>query len=139
MPGLTFSNSLISRDESLHTQFATLLFKKLERPPSHEKVLAIIKDAVSIEQRFCTESLPVRLLGMNADSMCEYIEFVADYLLVMLGFEKYFKTPNPFDFMNLISIQTRTNFFESRVAEYSKANVGATNEEAHDFNMECDF
>lgn len=139
MPGLTFSNSLISRDEALHTQFATLLFKKLERPPSHEKVLAIIKDAVSIEQRFCTESLPVRLLGMNADSMCEYIEFVADYLLVMLGFEKYFKTPNPFDFMNLISMHSKENFFEGRVSSYAKANVGATNEEAHDFNMECDF
>ena len=139
MPGLTFSNELISRDEALHTQFAALLFKKLERPPSYERVLTIIKDAVEIEQRFCTESLPVNLLGMNADSMCEYIEFVADYLLVMLGFDKYFKTPNPFDFMNLISLQGKSNFFESRVSTYAKANVGATNEEAHDFNMDCDF
>ena len=110
MPGLTFSNSLISKDESLHTQFAALLFKKLERPPSYERVLTIIKDAVEIEQRFCTESLPVNLLGMNAESMCEYIEFVADYLLVMLGFVKHFKTPNPFPWMSLISMQTKTNF-----------------------------
>jgi len=139
MPGLTFSNSLISKDESLHTQFAALLFKKLERPPSYERVLTIIKDAVEIEQRFCTESLPVNLLGMNAESMCEYIEFVADYLLVMLGFVKHFKTPNPFPWMSLISMQTKSNFFESRVAEYSKANVGVTNEEAHDFNMDCEF
>ena len=161
MPGLTFSNELISRDEGLHTQFATLLFKKLERPPSYEKVLTIIKDAVSIEQRFCTESLPVRLLGMNADSMCEYIEFVADYLLVSLGFKKHWNTACPFDFMNLISLEGKTNFvsqssllflyltnpftntlyiaqFEKRVGEYSKANVGNTEEDMK-FDLECDF
>lgn len=139
MPGLTFSNELISRDEGLHCDFASLLFSKLERPPSKERVLKIVKEAVEMEQMFCSESLPVRLIGMNEELMKEYVSFCGDRLLVSLGFEKYWNTACPFDFMNLISLQGKTNFFERRVGEYSKANIGSTNEEAHDFNMDCDF
>ena len=138
MPGLCFSNELISRDEGLHCDFASLLFSKLERPPSEEQVLRIIKDAVEIEQRFCSESLPVRLIGMNEELMRDYVEFCGDRLLVSLGFQKHWGTACPFDFMSLISLQGKTNFFEKRVGEYSKANVGATTEEM-EFNMECDF
>ena len=138
MPGLCFSNELISRDEGLHCDFASLLFSKLERPPTEEQVLRIVKDAVEIEQRFCTESLPVRLIGMNGELMREYVEFCGDRLLVSLGFQKHWGTACPFDFMSLISLQGKTNFFEKRVGEYSKANVGATTEEM-EFNMECEF
>ena len=138
MPGLCFSNELISRDEGLHCDFASLLFTKLERPPSEEQVLRIVKDAVEIEQRFCSESLPVRLIGMNEDLMKDYCEFCGDRLLVSLGFKKHWNTACPFDFMSLISLTGKTNFFEKRVGEYSKANVGATEEEM-EFNMECDF
>lgn len=137
MPGLCFSNELISRDEGLHCDFASLLFKKLERPPSDEKVLRIVKDAVEIEQRFCSESLPVRLIGMNEGLMQDYVEFCGDRLLVSLGLTKHWGTACPFDFMSLISLQGKTNFFEKRVGEYSKANVGTN--DAHNFNMECDF
>lgn len=139
MPGLTFSNELISRDEGLHCDFASLLFSKLERPPSKERVLEIVTKAVEMEQAFCSESLPVRLIGMNDELMKEFISFCGDRLLVSLGYEKHYGTACPFDFMNLISLQGKTNFFERRVGEYSKANVGTTNEAAHDFNMECDF
>ena len=138
MPGLCFSNELISRDEGLHCDFASLLFSKLQRPPTEEQVLRIVKDAVEIEQRFCTESLPVRLIGMNGELMREYVEFCGDRLLVSLGFQKHWGTACPFDFMSLISLQGKTNFFEKRVGEYSKANVGATTEEM-EFNMECEF
>ena len=138
MPGLCFSNELISRDEGLHCDFASLLFKKLERPPSEESVLCIVKEAVEIEQRFCTESLPVSLIGMNKGLMREYTEFCGDRLLVSFGFSKQWNTPCPFDWMNLISLEGKTNFFEKRVGEYSKANVGATEEDMK-FNLECDF
>lgn len=138
MPGLTFSNELISRDEGLHCDFASLLFRKLQRPPSEAQVLRIVKDAVEIEQRFCSESLPVRLIGMNEDLMKDYIEFCGDRLLVSLGFSNHWGTACPFDFMNLISLEGKTNFFEKRVGEYSKANVGATEEEMK-FDTECDF
>ncbi|KAF8222759.1 hypothetical protein L208DRAFT_1412967 [Tricholoma matsutake] len=127
MPGLTFSNELISRDEGMHTNFACLLFTHLRRRPHPDTVQAIISEAVEIEQEFLTDSLPVALIGMNAVLMCQYIEFVADRLLVSLGNEKYYNATNPFDFMDMISLQGKTNFFEKRVSEYSKANFNHSN------------
>jgi ribonucleoside-diphosphate reductase subunit M2 len=126
MPGLTFSNELISRDEGMHTDFACLLFSHLKRRPNHEVVRAIITEAVVIEQEFLTDALPVGLIGMNAKLMCQYIEFVADRLLIALGGPKHYNVSNPFDFMDMISLQGKTNFFEKRVSEYSKAGVSAT-------------
>ncbi|GAA5855590.1 hypothetical protein JCM9279_002992 [Rhodotorula babjevae] len=123
MPGLTFSNELISRDEGLHTDFACLLFSHLERRPHPDTVERIIREAVEIEQEFLTDALPVRLIGMNADLMCQYIEFVADRLLVSLGNPKVYNKENPFDFMDMISMEGKTNFFEKRVSDYSKAGV----------------
>jgi ribonucleoside-diphosphate reductase subunit M2 len=123
MPGLTFSNELISRDEGMHTDFACLLFSMIRNKPSDESVRAIITEAVSIEQEFLTEALPVRLLGMNADLMCQYIEFVADRLLLALGNTKVYNVANPFDFMENISLNGKTNFFEKRVGDYQKAGV----------------
>ncbi|ROT42779.1 hypothetical protein SODALDRAFT_336388 [Sodiomyces alkalinus F11] len=123
MPGLTFSNELISRDEGLHTDFACLLFSHLNNRPSKQVIQDIITDAVTIEQEFLTEALPCGLLGMNSDLMKQYIEFVADRLLVALGNEKVYKSANPFDFMENISLGGKTNFFEKRVADYQKAGV----------------
>lgn len=123
MPGLTFTNELISRDEGLHRDFACLLYGMLERKLVPERIHEIIADAVEYEKEFVTESLPVRLIGMNADSMCEYIEFVADHLLASLGVPKLYNTPNPFDWMEMISLEGRTNHFERRVGEYSKGGV----------------
>jgi ribonucleoside-diphosphate reductase beta chain len=123
MPGFTFSNELISRDEGLHCDFACLLYSQLENPLPQEKVTSIIANAVAIEKEFVSDALPVRLIGMNADMMCQYIEFVADRLLVSLGCPKAFNATNPFDFMELISLQGKTNFFEKRVAEYQKSGV----------------
>ena len=123
MPGLTFSNELISRDEGLHCDFACLLYSYLENKLPEERVQNIIRDAVTIEQEFVTEALPVSLIGMNAKTMSQYIEFVADRLLVSLGCGKIYNTTNPFDFMEMISVQGKTNFFEKRVAEYQKAGV----------------
>ncbi|KAG7111916.1 Ribonucleoside-diphosphate reductase small chain like protein [Verticillium longisporum] len=123
MPGLTFSNELISRDEGLHTDFACLLFSHLNNRPSKQTVQDIVTDAVTIEQEFLTEALPCGLLGMNATLMKQYIEFVADRLLVALGNEKVYKATNPFDFMENISLGGKTNFFEKRVADYQKAGV----------------
>lgn len=123
MPGLTFSNELISRDEGLHTDFACLLFSHLRNRPSKEKVQDIITDAVKIEQEFLTEALPCGLLGMNSVLMKQYIEFVADRLLIALGNDKVYKSTNPFDFMENISLGGKTNFFEKRVADYQKAGV----------------
>ncbi|KAG6855085.1 Ribonucleotide-diphosphate reductase (RNR), small subunit [Blastosporella zonata] len=128
MPGLTFSNELISRDEGLHTDFACLLFTHLKRRPHPDIVQKIIVEAVKIEQEFLTDALPVALIGMNANLMCQYIEFVADRLLVALGNPKYYGSQNPFDFMDMISMQGKTNFFEKRVSEYSKANINTLNE-----------
>ncbi|GAA5898324.1 hypothetical protein JCM5296_001342 [Sporobolomyces johnsonii] len=125
MPGLTFSNELISRDEGLHTDFACLLFSHLERRPHPETVEMIIREAVEIEQEFLTEALPVKLIGMNADLMCQYIEFVADRLLVALGNDKIYNKENPFDFMEMISMEGKTNFFEKRVSDYQKAGIMA--------------
>jgi ribonucleoside-diphosphate reductase subunit M2 len=123
MPGLTFSNELISRDEGLHTDFACLLFSHLNHRPSKQVIRDIIIDAVTIEQEFLTEALPCSLLGMNATLMKQYIEFVADRLLVALGNEKVYKSTNPFDFMENISLGGKTNFFEKRVGDYQKAGV----------------
>ncbi|BGP39256.1 Ribonucleotide-diphosphate reductase (RNR), small subunit [Rhodotorula kratochvilovae] len=123
MPGLTFSNELISRDEGLHTDFACLLFSHLERRPHPDTVERIIREAVAIEQEFLTDALPCRLIGMNADLMCQYIEFVADRLLVSLGNPKIYNRENPFDFMDMISMEGKTNFFEKRVSDYAKAGV----------------
>ncbi|PHH77201.1 hypothetical protein CDD80_817 [Ophiocordyceps camponoti-rufipedis] len=126
MPGLTFSNELISRDEGLHTDFACLLHSHMKKRASKEVILDIITDAVTIEQEFLTEALPCALLGMNANLMKQYIEFVADRLLVALGNEKVYKSANPFDFMENISLGGKTNFFEKRVADYQKAGVMAS-------------
>lgn len=126
MPGLTFSNELISRDEGLHTDFACLLFRHLVQKPSPEVILGIITEAVQYEQEFLTEALPCALLGMNAKLMRQYIEFVADRLLVELGCERHYKSANPFDFMESISLAGKTNFFEKRVSDYQKAGVMAS-------------
>ncbi|KAJ7507693.1 ribonucleotide reductase small subunit [Mycena galericulata] len=123
MPGLTFSNELISRDEGMHTDFACLLFTHLKRRPHPDTVRRVIMEAVSIEQEFLTVALPVGLIGMNSKLMCQYIEFVADRLLVALGNDKVYNSANPFDFMDMISLQGKTNFFEKRVSDYSKANI----------------
>lgn len=124
MPGLTFSNELISRDEGLHCDFACHLHNHhLKNQVSEERIREIILDALRIEREFITESLPVRLIGMNSDLMAQYLEFVTDRLLVELGCAKEFNSTNPFDFMEMISLQGKTNFFEKRVAEYQKAGV----------------
>lgn len=138
MPGLTFSNELISRDEGLHCDFACLLYSMLEQKLPETELLAIITEAVRAEQEFVTDALPVSLIGMNAAMMNEYIEFVADRLLVSLGQAKHYKVQNPFPFMEMISLQGKTNFFEKRVAEYQKAGVMAT-KESQVFAMDDDF
>ncbi len=141
MPGLTFSNELISRDEGMHMDFACLLYNNhLINKLSKEKVTKIITDAVAIEAEFVTESLPVKLIGMNADLMNQYIEFVADRLLTELGCEKVYNSTNPFDFMDMISLQGKTNFFEKRVAEYQKAGVSSSMSDTKDaFSLDEDF
>jgi ribonucleoside-diphosphate reductase subunit M2 len=122
MPGLTFSNELISRDEALHTEFAVLLYNKLVKKMNKSKIHEIIKEAVEIEIEFICEALPCKLIGMNSQLMTQYIQFVADRLVVQLGYDKIYNTANPFDFMELISIEQKTNFFESRVSDYALAN-----------------
>ena len=119
MPGLTFSNELISRDEALHTEFAIYLYSRLDDKISKDKILEIVTDAVAIETEFIIEALPCKLIGMNSDLMKDYIEFVSDRLLMQLGNNSHYNTPNPFDFMEMISLEQKTNFFESRVSEYS--------------------
>lgn len=139
MPGLTFSNELISRDEGLHCDFACLLYTQhIKNKFEEEKVVEIIADAVKIEQEFVTDALPVDLIGMNAKLMSQYIEFVADRLLVALGCRKIYNATNPFDFMEMISLQGKTNFFEKRVAEYQKAGVMGK-EEDQKFTLDEDF
>lgn len=140
MPGLTFSNELISRDEGLHCDFACLLYvNHLQNKLSEETIREIIVDAVAIEKEFVTDALPVKLIGMNAELMCQYIEFVADRLLVALGCNKVWNATNPFDFMELISLQGKTNFFERRVGEYQKTGVAQTNSEQNTFSLDEDF
>jgi len=139
MPGLTFSNELISRDEGLHCDFACMLYTNyIVNKLPEERILEIITDAVTIEQEFVTEALPVDLIGMNARLMSQYIEFVADRLLVALGCKKHYRVANPFPFMEMISLQGKTNFFEKRVAEYQKSGVMATKEEQK-FSLDEDF
>jgi len=124
MPGLTFSNELISRDEGLHTDFACMLYNHLQNTQlSKERIASIVREAVEIEKEFICDALPADLIGMNSRLMSQYIEFVADRLLVALGNEKEYKVSNPFDWMELISLQGKTNFFEKRVGEYQKAGV----------------
>ena len=140
MPGLTFSNELISRDEGLHCDFACLLYNNhLENQLSKEEVKEIISQAVEIEKEFVTESLPVRLIGMNSDLMNQYIEFVADRLLAELGNEKIYNATNPFDFMDMINLEGKSNFFEKRVGEYQKAGVKNGTEEGGAFSMDAEF
>ena len=129
MPGLTFSNELISRDEGIHTDFAVLLYSKLLNKLSQEKIYTIIKDAVKIEQEFICEALPCRLIGMNAKLMSQYIEFVADRLILQLGYDKIYNSSCPFDFMEMISLDGKTNFFEKRVGDYSLSTKEKTGDE----------
>jgi len=136
LPGLTFSNELISRDEALHTEFAILLYHKLENKLSIEKLELIIKEAVNIEKEFICSALPCKLIGMNNNLMSQYIEFVADRLLIQLGGNKIYNTSNPFDFMELISVEGKTNFFEKRVGEYSLATKTISNDT---FEFDDDF
>lgn len=135
MPGLTFSNELISRDEGMHTDFAVLLFEMIKNKPSQELVHKMFREAVEIEKEFIIDSIPCKLIGMNAEMMTEYIKFVGDRLLVQLGYEKIWNAVNPFDFMELISLRPKSSFFEVRVGEYQKANVGKAQEEMR-FDME---
>ena len=121
LPGLTFSNELISRDEALHTEFAVLLYAKLNKKINKARIYEIVKEAVEIEKVFITEALPCRLIGMNSQLMSQYIEFIADRLVVQLGYNKIYDSTNPFDFMELISVESKTNFFEKRVSEYALA------------------
>ena len=140
MPGLTFSNELISRDEGLHCDFACKLYNDhLVNQLPKETVRGIIADAVGIEKEFVTDALPVKLIGMNADLMCQYIEFVADRLLMELNCDKIYNSTNPFDFMEMISLQGKTNFFEKRVAEYQKAGVMGRDVDHKSFTMDEDF
>ncbi|KAG2492106.1 hypothetical protein HYH03_009597 [Edaphochlamys debaryana] len=140
MPGLTFSNELISRDEGLHTDFACLLYGMLNDKCGPETVNSIITEAVAIEQEFCTDALPVDLIGMNARLMRTYIEFVADRLLVALGCPKHYNVTNPFDFMDMISLQGKTNFFEKRVGDYQKSGVMAgLSGKVQSFSVDEDF
>ena len=136
MPGLTFSNELISRDEGMHTEYAVLLFNKLSRKPKKGKVVELIKDAVEIEKEFILEALPCKLIGMNSKLMSQYIEFVADRLSQQLGYGKIFNSSNPFDFMEMISLEGKTNFFEKRVGDYS---LSSCENKSEAFNFDADF
>jgi len=140
MPGLSFSNELISRDEGLHCDFACLLYRDhLINKLDPELIKSIIIDAVNIEKEFVTDSIPVSLIGMNSELMCQYVEFVADRLLMELIGEKVYNSTNPFDFMEMISLQGKTNFFEKRVAEYQKAGVMNDNSNKPKFSLDEDF
>ena len=140
MPGLTFSNELISRDEGVHCDFAVHLHNHhLVNKVPKERIRSIIVDALNIEREFITESLPVSLIGMNAALMTQYLEFVADRLLVELGCEREYNTSNPFDFMDMISLQGKTNFFEKKVAEYQKSGVMNTDVDAQKISFDADF
>ncbi|MEN8928085.1 MAG: ribonucleotide-diphosphate reductase subunit beta, partial [Flavobacteriales bacterium] len=140
MPGLTFSNELISRDEGLHCDFAVLLHNEhvINKVPK-ARIQEIIEYAVEIEKEFVTESLPVRLIGMNSGMMSQYIEFVADRLLMELGNDKIYNATNPFDFMDMINLQGKTNFFEKRVGEYQKAGVASASSSEQTFSVDEDF
>jgi ribonucleotide reductase beta subunit family protein with ferritin-like domain len=128
MPGLTFSNELISRDEALHCEFAVLLYSKLLKKIDKARIHEILKEAVEIETEFICDALPCRLIGMNSDLMTQYIQFVADRLCVQLGYKKIYNVSNPFEFMELISLEGKTNMFERKISEYSLANKTQTND-----------
>jgi ribonucleotide reductase beta subunit family protein with ferritin-like domain len=128
MPGLTFSNELISRDEALHCEFAVLLYSKLVKKIDKNRIHEIIKEAVEIETEFICEALPCKLIGMNSELMTQYIKFVADRLVVQLGYKKIYNAANPFDFMELISLEGKTNFFEKRNDSYALANKNKSEE-----------
>jgi ribonucleoside-diphosphate reductase subunit M2 len=136
MPGLTFSNELISRDEALHTEFAVLLYSKLQKKLQKKRIYEIIQEAVEIEKEFILEAIPCRMIGMNSKLMSQYIEFVADRLCLQLGYDKIYKATNPFDFMELISIETKVNFFERTNSEYALANKTV---DADVFEFSADF
>ena len=139
MPGLSFSNELISRDEGLHRDFACLLYSYLNNKPDVEVVRQIVTEAVEIEKEFVCDSLPCALVGMNADLMCEYVRYVADRLLTSLGHPKAYNAANPFDFMELVSLTGKTNFFEKRVGEYAKSGVGVKEEDKQFTTEDLDF
>jgi len=139
MPGLCHSNELISRDEGLHTEFAVLIHHTLQNKCSSEDIYSIVKEAVAIEKEFITESLPCKLIGMNNDLMAQYIEYVADRLLLMLKLDKIYNSDNPFDWMEAISIQGKTNFFEKRVGEYSNAANPKSDSNDNIFELDEDF
>jgi len=142
MPGLTFSNELISRDEGLHTEFALLLYSMLKNKIAQEDIHAIVKEAVEIESEFITVSIPCSMLGMNSELMCQYIKYVADRLVVQLGYEKIYNIGNPFDFMERIGLNLKSNFFEHRSSEYSRPNVGTETNNMKDifkFTLDADF
>jgi ribonucleotide reductase beta subunit family protein with ferritin-like domain len=138
MPGLTLSNEFIARDEGLHTDFACLMYSKIVNRLDKKKAQKIIREAVKIEKHFITKALPCELIGMNAKMMASYIEFVADRLLLQLGYPKAYNTANPFPFMERISLENKDNFFEKRVSTYGKATVGK-NREDMTFKMTDDF
>ena len=139
LPGLTFSNELISRDEGMHTDFAVLIYHMLVNKLSDTTIYQIVREAVEIEKNFITESIPCAMIGMNAELMCQYIEYVADRLIVQLGYSKLFNSPNPFDFMQLISMENKTNFFEKRVSEYSLANVNVSSQNNEAITFDASF
>ena len=141
LPGLSFANQLISRDEALHTEFACILYGHLENKLPQETVKNMIDEAVNIEMKFITESIPCAMIGMNSDLMKQYILFVADRFAGMLGYSKIYNVKNPFDFMEFASLEGKTNFFEKRVSEYSKAGVTATSKGMEDItiNLDSDF
>ena len=136
LPGLTFSNELISRDEALHTEFAILLYSKLQKKLNKKRIYEIVQEAVEIEKEFITEAIPCRMIGMNAKLMTQYIEFVADRLCLQLGYDKIYNSSNPFDFMELISVETKVNFFERTNSEYALANKTV---DADVFEFNADF
>ena len=135
MPGLTFSNELISRDEALHTEFAVLLYSKIQQRLSSDQIYTIMKEAVDIEKEFITEAIPCRMIGMNSKLMCQYIEFIGDRLCLQLGYNKLYNSQNPFDFMELISVESKVNFFERTNSEYALANK-MVDDTIFDFNTD---
>ena len=139
MPGLCFSNELISRDEGLHCDFACLIHSKLVNKVPVDRITEIIAEAVAIEEEFVCDALPVELIGMNSRLMCQYIQFCADRLLVALNCPRHYKATNPFEWMEMISLQGKTNFFEKRVGEYAKSGVGCSEGSNHCFDLEADF
>ena len=139
MPGLCHSNELISRDEGLHTKFAILMYENLKNKPSSDRIYEIVTNAVSIEKEFITESLSCELIGMNKNLMSQYIEYIADRLLLMFKLEKVYHSENPFDWMEMIAVQGKTNFFEKRVGEYSNKANPNTNSQKNKITFDNDF